>query len=232
MQLEDRPIHFSVELIHPPAMHPRHALQKLYYDLSQTKAAYDNTDFSQAKQGRFFSRRGPKAQSIVVFLPDRVVIVEEWVDISLATYLDKVQELGRRVMADLGIARIVAEAITLRTTFALSHFADARIFLLEQVCQQADRILPHFQRPLATGGLRFVFPETPDHAGTLHVLIESYRHSQNEVFVEVKGVFANTSITADNISQVNEHIQLCRRFVTNHVFPFLNQYDVPQAEHA
>ena len=232
MQLEDRPIHFSVELIHPPAVHPRHALQKLYYDVSQTKAAYDNTDFSQPKQARFFSRRGPKAQSIVVFLPDRLVILEEWVDISLSNYLDKIQELGRRVMTDLGVARIVAEAVTLRTTFALTNFADARIFLLEQVCQQADRILPFFQRPLATGGLRFVFPETPEHPGTLHVLIESYRHSQNEVFVEVKGVFGNCAITTENIAQVNEHVQLCRRFVTNHIFPFLNQYDVPQTKPA
>lgn len=232
MQLEDRPIHFSVELIHPPAIHPRHALQKFYYDLSQTKAAYDNTDFSQAKQARFFTRRGAKAQSIVVFLQDRVVIVEEWVDISLSTYLDKVQELGKRVLGDLGVPRIVAEAVTLRTTFALTNCADARVFLLERVCQQADRILPHFQRPLATGGLRFVFPETPEHPGTLHVLIESYRHSQNEVFVEVKGVFGNLAITAENIAQVSDHVQTCRRFVTNHIFPFLNQYDVPQANPA
>ena len=42
-----------------------------------------------------------------------------------------------------------------------------------------------FNRPIATAGLRYVLPETAECPGTLYVNIETFRHSNNEIFVEV-----------------------------------------------
>ncbi len=228
MQSEDRLVHFSTELIHPPMQHKKADLQKLYFELSQSKAAYDSTDFNNPVQSRFYSRRGPKSQSIALFLPDRMVLVEEWADMALSTFVDKLREVVTLAFANLNLRPFAVQTATLRSTFALTHFDDARVFLIDNACQQANRIGPHFQRPVAVGGLRFVLPETPDHPGNLHVTIESFRHSQNEIFVEVKGVFPNQKMGPNDMGQAAENIQLVRGFISNHVFPFLNQYDVPQ----
>jgi hypothetical protein len=205
-------------------------LQKLYFDLSQVRAAaYDSTDFSVPQQFKFYSRHaGGKTQSVCLFLPDRLVLIEEWVDIPLSSFIDKVKEVAARAFDSLGLRPIIVQTATLRSTFALTHFDDARVFLLDHACQQDGHIAPHFQRPISTGGLRFVLPETPDHLGNFHVTIESYRHSNKEVFVEVKGIFANQQIGPAELARSAEHIRLVRSFISNHIFPFLNQYDIPQ----
>ena len=230
MQAEDRPIHFSVELIHQPAPLKKEALQKLYFDLSQTKAGYDSTDFSQAVQARFYSRGGSKAQSVCIFLPDRVLLVEEWTEVPLSTFLERVAEVGSRVPAARGVACFLAHAATIRSTFALTHFSDAREFLLDHVCGQEGLIGPHFRRPVSVGGLRFVLPETNENPGNLHVAIESYRHSQREVFVEVKGIFGRKSLGPDDLDLAVENIKMVRAFITAHIHPYLDQFDRPADE--
>ncbi len=231
MQAEDRLIHFSTELIHPPTKHDRAALQGLYFELSQTRAAYDSIDTDRPGFGKFHSKRGKRTQSIALFLPDRLTFIEEWSDIALATFLDKVRDMVPRAMATLKVPFFVAQTVTLRSTFGLTHYEDARVFLLERVCGQADRIAPHFGRPLAAGGLRFVLPETPDHPGTLHVVIESFRENLDEVFVEVKGIFGQTRINAGSVERLIDHVQVVRTFISDAVFPYLNQYDAPEEDY-
>ncbi len=228
MHSEDRLIHFSIELIHQPGPLKVPALQKLYYDLSQTRAAYDSIDVSAPGRGRFYSRRGKKTQSLAVFLPDRVAVIEEWLDTALSDCFTKVQEIIPRALEALEVPGFVAQTATLRSTFALTHFDDARVFLMDHACQQAERIAPHFQRPVSVGGLRFVLPETPEHPGNLHVNIESFRFDPKEVFVEVKGVFGKKPIGPDDIDDAIENVRLVRAFISDHVFPYLNQYDSPQ----
>ena len=125
MHSEDRLIHFSIELIHQPGPLKVPALQKLYYDLSQTRAAYDSIDVSAPGRGRFYSRRGKKTQSLAVFLPDRVAVIEEWLDTALSDCFTKVQEIIPRALEALEVPGFVAQTATLRSTFALTHFDDA-----------------------------------------------------------------------------------------------------------
>ncbi|MFP4501944.1 MAG: hypothetical protein ACLFTT_13160 [Candidatus Hydrogenedentota bacterium] len=230
MQAEDRPIHFSVELIHGPAPLNKEALQKLYFELSQTKAAYDSTDFSNPNQARFYSRRGRRAQSVCILLPDRALLVEEWTDVPMSSFLERVSEVGPRLLPARGAKDYLMHSCTIRSTFALTHWDDARAFIVDHVCSQEGRVVFHFRRPLGVGGLRFVLPETNEHPGTLHVAIESFRHSQNEVFVEVKGIFGRRRIAANDVDLVIENIKMVRAFITAHVHPFLNQYDTPREE--
>ena len=236
MQSEDRLIHFSSELIHAPVQHNVHALHKLHYELSQTRFGYDSSDFSTPPQYKFYSRRPANAQSVAVFLPDRVALIEEWADMALSDFLDKVREVGMRSLSCLGMPMFLAQTATLRSTFALTHFDDARVFLLDHMCGQVDRISPFFKRPIAVGGLRFVLPETladgihPQHPGAFHVVIESFRHSFKEVFVEVKGIFGNQRLDAETLETAIENIRRVRSFIVESVFPYLNQYDAPQGD--
>lgn len=228
MQAEDRPIHFSTELIHAPKPVKVSDLQRLYYELSQTSgAAYMNTEFAPNMPPRFHSRRGPKAQSLLLFLPDRMMAAEEWVDIPFRTFLDKVETIIARAVPVLETGPIAVHTATVRTTFALTHFDDARAFLLDQVCRQEGRIGPYFQRPVSIGGLRFVLPETDQYRGALHVTIESYRLSQREIYVEVKGVFQNQRIDPDSTDRARENMQIVRDFVNDSIYPYLAQFDAP-----
>lgn len=226
MQAEDRIIHFCLELIHRPVPLKRQNLQKVYYELSQTRAAYDSIDLNDAMQAKFHSQRG-KAQSLLVFLPDRELMVEEWADIPLSSYAEKVRVAAPMVLGAREVSQVVVHSVTVRSTFALTNYEDARVFLLDNACQLAGRVSPFFQRPIATGGLRFVFPETNEHAGVVHLNIESFRHSTNEVFVEVKGIFGRQPVAVNAMDPVIENLHQTRQFITDRVFPFLQQFDVP-----
>lgn len=230
MHAEDRVIHFSTELLHPPMQHPKARLQQLYYDLAQTRSGYDNTDLNVPGQPRFYSRRGARTQSVVAFLPDRLAIIEEWADIPLPTFLMKVREIAARFASLFGVSAFPVQVATLRSTFALTHYADARMFLLDHVCGLEGRIGPHMGRPIGIGGLRLVLPHSPEHPGDLHIAIESFRHSLNEVLVDVKGVFNKPPVTPDNLDAACAAVEYVRAFITDSIFPFLDQFDTAQEE--
>lgn len=226
MQAEDRVIHFCVELIHQPAPINRAALQKLYFDLSQTRANYDSIEVNEGGQARFYSNRG-KAQSVLLFLPDRALVLEEWADLALSDFEEKVRVVMPRLGEARQIDRFLVHAATVRSTFALTHYTDSRVFLLDGACGLSGRITPFLKRPVATGGLRFVLPETPEHAGALQVNIESFRHSNDEMFVEVKGVFGRRQVPVGEGEEVIHNLRQVRQFVSERVYPFLQQFDQP-----
>ncbi|MGI6461332.1 MAG: hypothetical protein ACOX5J_14800 [Candidatus Hydrogenedentales bacterium] len=62
--------------------------------------------------------------------------------------------------------------------------------------------------------------------------IESYRHSEFEVYVEVKGVFARQRVMRDSLSQIADNFRMTRDFISESIFPFLNQYDTPEEDQA
>lgn len=227
MQSEDRLIHFSTELFHPPVPLNKPVLQRLYYEFSQNALlGYDSSDFTQPNQARFYSKRGQKSHSIAIVLPDRIALVEEWADIPLSDFVDKVRVVGEEAIKALGFPHYAAQVVTLRSTMSLTHYEDARTFITEQVCSQRGDVAPHFRRPVGVSGLRFVLPETPDHPGTLNVAIESFRFSKREVYVEVKGAFNKLHLGSESMQTAVEHIHVVRDFISRNIFNFLEQYDV------
>lgn len=229
MQSEDRPIHFSTELLFAARAIPKPDLQKFYYELSQRPGLnYDSSQFGQAPLARFVTKRGAKAQSTVVVVPDRVGIVEEWVDIAMSDFIQKVGAIGTQAQTDLSIDTYQAQTVVIRTTFGLTHFEDSRVFLIDHACNQQDRINPFFKRPMKSAGLRFVLPATTQDPGTLYLIIEPFRDSPREMFVEVKGIFSNQHAPLDTQEAWASNIQACRNFISQNIFPFLNQYDTPQ----
>ena len=225
LQAEDCIIHMSAELVHVPVPLNRQVCQQIYVDLAGTRAAYDSIDASNPAMIRLYSRRG-RAESAALFFPDRLLVVEEWCDIPLSVFEEKLRQLLPRAGAIRQIGPMLLNAATIRSTFALSQMEDARVFLLDRVCGLADRIQTHFRRPLVTGGLRIVLPETSEHDGALHISIESFRHSNNEVFVEVKGIFGKRQIPWEQPEAVIENFRLVRRFITGNIFPFLAHFEL------
>jgi len=226
MHIEDRPIHFSVELIHSPAPINKEILQRFYYDLIGSPVSYDSIDFSFPMQTRFYSTRGNRSQSIVLFLLDRTIIIEEWTAITFNEFLNKVKELGPKILQVRNQMVFLAHTGTLRSTFALTRYDDAKSFIMEKLLNQSQELMiDHFGRPLATTGIRFVFPESNDTPGIYHVLIESFRHSKKELFVEVRGIFGRQPVPAQNIDLIIENLKEMREFLTKRLQPYLAQYD-------
>lgn len=230
MQSEDRIIHFGVELIHTACRHKKDSLQKLYFELSQVKhGGYDSTDFTHMAQPRFYSKRGKRSQSICLFLPDRVLLLEEWADIATSEFVERVEAVGSRVLQLEGVGRFMAHTATIRSTFALSAVEDGRVFMLEHVCGQNPSRARHFQRPIAMAGMRFHFPETDEYPGNLQVLIEPFRQSKNEIYVEAKGIFTREKVCSGEMNIVTDHCQGVRSFIAERIFPYLDQFDAPKA---
>ena len=76
--------------------------------------------------------------------------------------------------------------------------------------------------------MRFALPPTADEPGELHVIIESFRQNQREVFAEVKGVFRNAEIGGASLGVAESNIERVRAFVRKGVGSFLRQYDAAE----
>ncbi len=229
MQSEDRPIHFSTELVYAPRKFEKSVLQKFYYDLTQVPGlGYDNSQLGTNPLAKFYSTRGGKSQSVVVVVPDRIGILEEWVDIPFSEFMNKIAVVGERALGDLETGAFHTQTVMLRTTFGLTHYEDNRVFLLDHACAQEGKIADHFQRPVATGSLRFVLPATPEHEGTLYIAIEPYKDSKKELFLEVRGVFSSQQSSIKDASDFTGNALVCRNFINESIFPYLNQFDVAQ----
>jgi hypothetical protein len=139
MHIEDRPIHFSVELIHNPTPIHKEALQRLYYDLTGTPVSYDSTDFSFPMQTRFYSTHG-KSQSIALFLLDRAIIIEEWTSATFEEFLNRVKELGPKILQARNQGAFLAHAGTFRSTFALTRYDDAKNLYHGKVIKPITRV--------------------------------------------------------------------------------------------
>lgn len=225
MQREDRVVHFSTELFHPPVARPVPQLQELYYALSKTRAGYQSTEFVPNKPIRFYSVKAGKSRSNLLFLPDRIVVIEEWPDITVSEFCENVETVGRHVLETAGPDRFVAQTVLIRSTFALTAHADSRVFMMERVCKLQEQ-LPHLGRPIATGGLRFVLPQTPEHRGTLHVHIDSFAAGGNELLAEIRGVYDRQVLASTELGAVSDNIRAVRTFISDNVYAFLRGFDV------
>lgn len=60
------------------------------------------------------------------------------------------------------------------------------------------------------------------------MIIESFRHSRNEVFVEVKGVFGRAPAGPDKVNLILDNLRAIREFISARVYPYLDQHDQPK----
>lgn len=226
MHIEDRPIHFSVELIHAPVPIHKETLQRFYSELLGSSVSYDSIDTTFPMQVRFYSTRGNRSQSILLFLPDRILIIEEWVSITFDEYLHKVTELSPKLFSIRNQMVFLAHTCTIRSTLALTNYDDSKNFILEKFINHSSNIIfDYFGRPVATAGIRLVFPESNETPGIYHLLIESFRHSKKEVFVEIRGIYGRAPVTIQNTHILAEHLKELRYFLTQRVQPFLAKRD-------
>ena len=227
MQPEDKPIHFSTELLFAPFQLKPAVLQRLYYELSQFEGAgYDNVELSPPGPPRFHSRRDARTQSIALFLPDRVTLIEEWVDQPLPAFLRKVEIIAERVLDIFELESFTAQTAVVRTTFTLTgQVPDAHAFLVDKAWGQGDCLSPHFMRPVATVGLKLVLPPAENAPGEMHILIEPFRHETGSIFVEAKGIFGGLRVTRASLAPLLDNIRQTHTMASVRTRSYLEQFE-------
>jgi hypothetical protein len=222
---DDRSIHFSTELMFKPKKFSKQELQQLYFELTQIPGTnYDNSQFGGQALARFYTKKPPRTQSMLVVLPDRIALIEEWAAIPLSDFNAKVKTVANKVLS-MGVEEFVAQTVTLRSTFSPVHSENSCEFILERICQQGTLPGEHFGRPIGVGGIRFALPETPDHPGMITISIESFHQDPREIYVELKGVYGKLHVTEDSLNELTSTITSCRSFIQDRIRPYLDTFD-------
>jgi len=226
-------IYFSTNLIHPPIKleESKDSIKEIYHELSKVKGCdYDNISFEgfPTSPPRFTKQQG-KTVSSCLFLADRILIQEDWTDITLESFSQKIREISDRGFRLLKLGFILIQTCTVRSLFVPNHFADARVFLAEKTCGIGDKIMPYFKRPAHMFGMRLVFPPLKDVSHSFDVRIESFNQDPRKVFVETIGTFHLIQpITPANVDVALVNMSTTYGFCTNDVKNFLNQFDQPE----
>jgi hypothetical protein len=222
---DDRSIHFSTELMFKPRKFTKQELQKFYFDLTQVSGLnYDNSQFGGQALAQFYTKTPPKTQSMLIVLPDRVALLEEWAAIPLTDFNAKVKSVAEEVL-ELGVEGFTAQTVTLRSTFSPVHSDNSCQFILERICQQGSLPGQHFARPIGVGGIRFALPETPEHPGSITVSIESFHQDPREILVDLKAAYRNLQIAQDSLDELTTTIIACRSFMQDRIRPYLETFD-------
>jgi len=227
---DDRSIHFSTELMFKPRKFTKQELQKFYFDLTQLPGLnYDNSEFGGQALARFYIKTPPRSQSMLVVLPDRIALLEEWAAIPLVDFNSKVTTVAGEALS-MGVEEFTAQTVTLRSTFSPVHSENSFEFIIERLCQQGTLPGQHFGRPIGVGGIRFALPETPDHPGAITISIESFHQEPREILVELKAVYANLHVTGDSLDELRTAITSCRTFIQERIRPYLDSFDQTPSE--
>jgi hypothetical protein len=230
---EPRSIYFSTHLIHPPIKleESKDSIKEVYHELSKVGSCdYDNISFEgfPVSPPRFTKQQG-RTVSSCFFLSDRILIQEDWTDITLESFSKKIREILDRGFRLLELGFVIIQTCTVRSLFTPHHSADARVFLAEKACGLEGKIAPYFQRPAQMFGMRLLFPPLKDVPRSFDVRIESFNQDPRQVFVETIGTFHLIQpITPTNVDVALVNMSTTYGFCINDVKNFLNQFDLPE----
>lgn len=232
MHKEVTTIHFSTNLIYLPIEigSYKEAIREIYHELAKE----DNCDYDNISlQGfpnfppQFNTKRG-KTVSLCEFKKDRIVIREEWAEITLDEFSHKILQILTRAFRLLDIKFLVMQVCTIRCLFTSSPSVDARGFLAEKVCslKAKEHIIPYFQRQAQLFGIRLSFPPNKDKINSFDAKIESFNQDFSKIFVEINGTFPLVKpITATNIEVAKTNMKETYDFCERNIGDFLDQFD-------
>lgn len=230
---ESRSIYFSTELIHPPInlRGSKDSIKEIYHELSKvTGCEYDDICFEGFPiSPPEFRKKIGTTTSRCRFGPDRISIEEEWAEITLDSFAQKIREILERGFRLLNLKFLIIQTCTVRCLFTPHYSGDARVFLAEKACKLKDKISSYFKRPAQMFGMRFFFPPLKDMFHQFDIRIESFNQDIRQIFVETTGTFPLTQpITPVNVNVAIGNMTTTYGICTNEIKNFLNHFDQPE----
>lgn len=236
MLSEPRTINYLGELIHVPVAATVEGLRSVYAELCE-REGYENfirtADGCRleggAIEGQVIDPTAGEApsRSTLTFRKDRIQLIEENTDLSLEQYRARVVNVATVAMKVLKIPLILVHHATARAITTPNCYRSAGDFLAENLIRvQPARIEP-LGRPTSFMGLRLFFPATADQPGKFNVRVETYLRDPRSLYLENVAMF-QAPIKPSNVAELGQQVETAVNFVSNNLWSFLTQFDIPR----
>lgn len=225
MSYEPRTIAFGAELLHQPIAIQAETVQSIHNSLFKHKEiSYQN--FQVSKDGISLSNPGqtPGTVSNATFLPDRIVIREEYRPCTVEEFATRVVNVGSASYQFLGVGTSLAQQFWVRTLVNPRNITDSRKFVSEGLLAGGTESLSPFGRDLHSMGLRFTFLAGEDQQGMFSLRIEPWTQDHRSLWVEVVGQFTQP-VACEDLPEISNHLHSTYQFMTGPTLEFVAQFD-------
>ena len=230
MTYDPRTIAFAAELLYPPQQLRPDLVQTIHNSLYRQPAiGYQN--FQVAPDVIHLSNlpTTPGQVSTASFLFDRLLLREEMRGTTVEDFATRAVNVATTAFRTLGIQASVVQQFVVRSLIAPRHFQDGRQFLAQRLMPSVasgDGGSSAFGRPMASLGVRYVFPPHEQHKQTFQVRIETWPQDQRSIWIENTGSYTAPLAVAD-MPRVADQLAATYQHVTGPVCSFLAKLDTP-----
>ena len=220
---EPRTIAFGSEVVHTPVSIETPKVQSLHTDLfQQPEVGYQNFQIAQDGVHLTNLAQAPGQISSATVRPDRLIFREEFRSVTVEDFATRVVNFSRAAYESLSIPATLARQYWMRALIAPSHVADSRTLVAEHMLS-ADN-LTAFGRPIASAGLRLVFPAEEGQRVGYQVRIEPWTQEPRSLWIEVVGQISS-AVPAAEITGLGDELYEIYRFVTGPVLEYVSRHD-------
>lgn len=226
MGYDPRSIAFITELIHPPVQHNDSALNTVYNGVFKEKGmGYQNFNIIQGGAQISSTPKKGRISSILLFLPDRLRIQEDFPQFALEDFYRKVLKVVEIFLRSVNLPVFALQHVVIRSLITPKKFKDSLAFLSETICGLKKESMTEFRRPHNFFGMRFVFPQTPEKRNTFTVRIEAYPSDSRSILLENTGVFF-TPIPRGSQAVIRDNILETYRYLSEEICSFLEAFEL------
>ena len=227
MSYDPRTIAFAAEIVYPPLQLRADLVQNIHNTLyRQPQLGYQN--FQVAPDGIHLSNlaQAPGQVSMASFRFDRLVLREEMRGTTVEDFATRAVNVATTAPQTLNIPQTVMQQFVVRSLVAPRHFQDGREFLSQRLMPSVSDGGNAFGRPMASLGVRYVFPPHESQQETFQVRIETWPQDQRSIWIENTSSYPTPLAVAD-MPRVADQLAATYQHVTGPVCSFLAKLDTP-----
>lgn len=227
MSYDPRTIAFAAEIVYPPLQLRADLVQNIHNTLyRQPQLGYQN--FQVAPDGIHLSNlaQAPGQVSMASFRFDRLVLREEMRGTTVEDFATRAVNVATTALQTLNIPQSVMQQFVVRSLVAPRHFQDGREFLSQRLMPSVSDGGNAFGRPMASLGVRYVFPPHESQQETFQVRIETWPQDQRSIWIENTSSYPTPLAVAD-MPRVADQLAATYQHVTGPVCSFLAKLDTP-----
>ncbi len=227
MSYDPRTIAFAAEILYPPHQLRADLVQNVHNALyQQPQLGYQN--FQVAPDGIHLSNlpQAPGQVSSASFRFDRMILREEMRGVTVEDFATRAVNVATTALQTLGIPSTLAQTFVVRSLVAPRHFQDGREFLSQRLMPRLAEEGATFERPMASLGVRYMFPPHESQTETFQVRVETWPQDNRSIWVENTSSFPNALPVAD-MPRLADQLAATYQFVTGPVCTLLSRLDTP-----
>ncbi|MAD33837.1 MAG: hypothetical protein CMJ88_08775 [Planctomycetes bacterium] len=227
MSYDPRTIAFAAEILYPPQQLRADLIQNVHNTLySQPKLGYQN--FQVAQDGIHLTNlpQAPGQVSMASFRFDRLILREEMRGATVEDFATRAVNVATTALRALSIPNTIAQQFVIRSLIAPRNFQDGREFLSRRLMPKIADEGSAFGRPMASLGVRYVFPPHQDAAETFQVRVETWPQDQRSIWIENTSSYT-LQLSTDDLPRIADQLAATYQHITGPVCSFLAKLDTP-----